>query len=578
MDGSDRPLPYRWSELRSWSQTLPVVIAQGKAQADRLIALKFCATFIPGPCDLAVARCFERRDVVFLVDADATRRARVAEIARALTDAAKIRVLELPGGVGAWLANGGTPDELDRLVSEAPNFEPDPASAAKTNGADVGDENAAHPPAYSDDGLALRFSARYAASSRFVAAWGRWLFWDETRWKPDETLRSFSLARLICRTASAEITNPKKADDVASAKTVAAVVTLARADRCHAATVEQWDLQPMEFNAPWTVDLKTGEGRPPRREDYCTKIAAVRPGGECPRWRQFLAEITDGAAELQAYLQRMAGYSLTGITTEQVLFFAHGTGSNGKSVFVNTLAAIWGDYAAVAPMESFMASTMSQHPTDLAMLRGVRLVVATEIEKGRRWAESRVKMMTGGERITARFMRQDFFTYTPQFKLLISGNNKPGLRGVDQAIRRRIHLIPFTVTIPPEKRDLELFEKLKPEWPGILQWAVEGCLEWQRIGLDPPAAVRAATEAYLASEDSFANWLDDCCDTSDPESRCNRTALWRSWKSWAENAGDLPGRSTDFYEVLERRGLRFSPLRGDRMFRGICLKSTVTLI
>jgi putative DNA primase/helicase len=190
----------------------------------------------------------------------------------------------------------------------------------------------------------------------------------------------------------------------------------------------------------------------------------------------------------------------------------------------------------------------------LASLRGARLVTAQETEQGRRWAEAKIKQLTGGDPIPARFMRQDFFTFMPKFKLLISGNNKPAIRGVDEAIRRRFHLIPFTVTIPEAERDLLLPDKLKAEWPGILQWAIEGCMEWQRIGLAPPAAVRQATDAYLAAEDAVALWLDEYC-TADPNYAERIAALFASWKAWAETAGEFVGNQKRFVHALEDRGL-----------------------
>ena len=183
--------------------------------------------------------------------------------------------------------------------------------------------------------------------------------------------------------------------------------------------------------------------------------------------------MTDGDHELVAFLQRVAGYALTGSTSAHALFFLYGTGANGKSVFVNTVAGILGDYHRTAPIETFTASSHERHPTDLAGLRGARLVTAVETEEGRRWAESRIKALTGGDKIAARFMRQDFFEFTPQFKLLIAGNHKPGLRSVDEAIRRRFNLIPFAVTIPDEERDENLTDNLKAEWPGILAWMIE---------------------------------------------------------------------------------------------------------
>ena len=290
-------------------------------------------------------------------------------------------------------------------------------------------------------------------------------------------------------------TAPKQ---LTSSKTIAAVKWMAESDRKHATTVEQWDTDPWLLNTPGgTIDLRTGELRPNTQEDYITKVAAVTPAGKCPIWLQFLAEITGGDQNLQDFLQRMFGYALTGVTTEHALFFLYGTGGNGKSVFINTISGILAEYHKPAPIETFTASQSERHPTDLAGLRGARCVTAVETEEGRKWAESKIKALTGGDAISARFMRQDFFEYVPQFKLIIAGNHKPGLRSVDEAIRRRFNLIPFTVTIPPEKRDLDLAEKLKAEWPAILQWGVEGCKQWQKIGLAPPKAVTDATNAYL---------------------------------------------------------------------------------
>ncbi len=260
------------------------------------------------------------------------------------------------------------------------------------------------------------------------------------------------------------------------------------------------------------VDLRTGILVPHRRTDANTKIATATPRGECPAWQDFLGTVTRGDAELEAYLQRVVGYCLTGVTSEHALFFLYGTGANGKSVFVTTVSGSRVGYATFAPMDSFMAAMGERHPTDMAGLRGARLVTATETEQGRRWAESKLKTLTGGDKITARFMRQDFFEFIPQFKLIIAGNHKPAIRNVDEAMRRRLHLIPFTVTIPPNQRDQKLPEKLLAERDGILAWAVDGCREWQRIGLKPPAAVAAATKEYFEAEDSLGRWLDERCE------------------------------------------------------------------
>jgi putative DNA primase/helicase len=228
-------------------------------------------------------------------------------------------------------------------------------------------------------------------------------------------------------------------------------------------------------------------------------------------------------------------------------------------------------------MDTFTASRDDRHPTDLAGLRGARLVTSQETEEGRHWAEAKIKALTGGDPISARFMRQDFFTYTPQFKLVIAGNHKPSLRGVDEAIRRRFHLVPFTVTI--DAPDKALPDKLRPEWPGILQWAIEGCLEWQRIGLAPPTAVRHATEAYLASEDAVAQWLDECCAV-DKTHQGRSAELFKNWKAWAEASGEAAGNQKQFTRSLEGRGfVRFQDSGTRRaMFRGLTLRPDEALL
>jgi len=222
-------------------------------------------------------------------------------------------------------------------------------------------------------------------------------------------------------------------------------------------------------------------------------------------------------------------------------------------VLLSTVAGIIGDYHRTAPFETFVASNGDRHPTDLAGLRGARLVTATETEEGRRWAEARIKQLTGGDTISARFMRQDFFEFRPAFKLVGAGNHKPSLRSVDEAIRRRLHLIPFAVTIPAEERDVELVEKLKVEWPGILAWMIEGCLEWQKNGLRPPRAVREATEAYMAAEDAIAAWIDDKCER-DAKEWSALTLLFRSWSGWAQAAGEIAGAMKTFADALVTRG------------------------
>jgi putative DNA primase/helicase len=301
-----------------------------------------------------------------------------------------------------------------------------------------------------------------------------------------------------------------------------------------------------------------------------TKITAVAPDADCPipTWAAFLDRVTQSKAELVSYLQRMAGYALTGSTREHALFFAHGTGGNGKTTFINIISEAAGDYAKTAPIETFTATNHDRHPTDLAGLGGARLVTAIETEEGRRWAESRIKTLTGGDKIAARFMRQDFFEYTPQFKLIIAGNHKPGLRSVDEAIRRRFNLIPFAVTIPPDQRDDKLSDKLRAELPGILAWVIAGTQEWLEHGLSTPTIVTAATCAYLEAEDAIAAWIEDRCER-DISTFSTSTMLFSSWSEWATANGEHVGSMKRFVAALETRGFTPERRKYGRGFVGI---------
>ncbi len=239
------------------------------------------------------------------------------------------------------------------------------------------------PPAFSDEALAVRFAERHAPSLRFIAGWGRWMAWDGKVWARDETMAAFDLARAICRQAAAERNDARQAQNVASAKTVAAVERLARADRRLAATVDQWDQNPMVLNTPGgVIDLMDGQIRPHRAEDYLTRITAVSPDGTCPRFLAFLDQITGADADLVAYIWRVLGYSLTGSTREQALFFAYGTGANGKSVLLSTASRIMGSYAKSAPAEAFMATRGDRIPNDIAALRGAVSPRRSKLTKG----------------------------------------------------------------------------------------------------------------------------------------------------------------------------------------------------
>lgn len=471
------------------------------------------------------------------------------------------------------------PWPLDRLKHETQQLWR--LDAERNNAAGEGDGNDAGggsgggesvPAPFTEDAIALEFTTRFGADWSYVAAWGQWLTWSGARWERETTLRAFDLARLVCRDSVAQAPKPNIKARLSCAGAVAAVERLARADRRHAAETDKWDRDPWLLNAPrGVVNLRTGNLSPHDRMLAMTKMTTASPNGDCPVWRQFLATVTADDAELQAYLRRVVGYGLTGATTEHALFFLYGTGANGKSVFVNVVSTVLGDYATTAPIDMFMAATGERHSTDMAGLRGARLVAAVETEQGRRWAESKLKALTGGDRITARFMRQDFFEFTPQFKLVVAGNHKPAIRNIDEAMRRRFHMVPFTVTIPPAQRDKTLTDRLLAERDGILAWAVDGCLEWQRVGLNPPHAVLAATEEYFQAEDALGRWLDERCERNANHTETSAT-LYADWKTWAEMNGEFAGSIKRFAENLSSRGFERWRDRQSKGFQGLRLR------
>jgi putative DNA primase/helicase len=421
-----------------------------------------------------------------------------------------------------------------------------------------------------EDALALRFSERHAHDLRYVALKNQWFHWDGTRWAPEKTHLAFDMARSSVREDAAAFGNGKPPEKIYTAKTFAAVHTLARADRRQAATVEQFDGDPWMLTArSETIDLRTGLGKPPDPADYITKTTAcdvAEQATEHPLWTEFLNRVTDNNQELVAFLQRYLGYCLTGDTSEHRFVFAYGTGANGKSTLVNTVAKVLADYATVADVGTFLAANHERHPTDVAKLHGARFVVAQETEKGRRWDETKIKTMTGGDKMTARFMRQDFFDFHPTFKLFITGNNKPRLDNVDEAMRRRLLLVPFTVQIPPDERDPDLPKKLEAEWPAILRWLVDGCLEWQRIGLSPPPMVTDATAAYFDDQDLIKQWLEDCTKDGGPFAFTLTTQLFASWRHWCEERHMERGSLEALSSTLQDRG--FTKKRDGRGRRG----------
>jgi putative DNA primase/helicase len=410
----------------------------------------------------------------------------------------------------------------------------------------------------SQDQLAQMFTDLYKHEFQFVAERSCWYHWTGKQWRIERTGLIYDRIRKICKKfATDERLGIPDRRKLLKADFIAGVERLARSDRSHAATSDQWDKDPMLFNTPGgTVDLKTGQLLAHDSSRHITQMGSVTPKEmPTPIWDAFLAKVQPDP-NVRAFLDRWNGYALTGKTTEHKLVFNYGGGRNGKGVFQTVQMEIFGTYATSAPMELLVESKFDRHPTEIARLNGPRLVAMSETEEGRRWNESRVKSMTGGDPLTGRFMKQDFFSFIPRFKFFISGNFPPVIRNVDEAIKARLHFVKWPVRIPEEEQDKDLIEKLRPEHAGILfKWIVAG-MEWQKNGLQPPVSVNETTSDYLKTEDRFGMWLEEC-DTSKRDSFSSNDSLYRSWSEWCQREGEyLCGSKTKFTQELEKRGYR----------------------
>lgn len=421
-----------------------------------------------------------------------------------------------------------------------------------------------------EDGVALLFEAQHGGRLLFDHDIGAWFVWTGKRWRKETTQLAFEWARQVAREAATLSDKDGKRTTAAKSGFVGGVERFCRSTRAFATTSAAWDVDPFLIGTPdGTVDLRNGRVIEARQQDRITKLAAVGPAAkaDCPRWLQFLLEATKGDREVIRFLQQACGYFLTGDTREHALFFIHGDGGNGKSVFVNTITKILGDYTVTAAMDTFTAGLGNKHPTELARLHGARLVTASETEEGKSWNEQRIKELTGGDTITARFMRQDFFEFVPVLKLCIIGNHRPTLANVDEALKRRLNFIPFVNK--PTVKDPNLEVALRDEWPGILRWMIDGCLDWQANGLLRPAAVTEDTERYFVDQDLMGQWLEDCC-LVDRENKnvWDRSAdLLASWRSYSEHSGDKAPNSKSFGEAMRKRG--FIPRKAAKGVRAI---------
>jgi putative DNA primase/helicase len=432
-----------------------------------------------------------------------------------------------------------------------------------------------------DVGNAHRFVTQNGRDVRFCHNWRKWIFWDGSRWRVDETgeieRRAKDTVRKLYGEASCETNDDlrKKLGTWArvseSRSRITAMIELAKSEPRIPVLPADLDADAWILNCSnGTIDLKTGELRQHRPGDLITKLVPVPYDAEakCPNFRKFLHEIFAGNDRLIKFLQRAIGYSLTGSTQEQVIFIFYGHGANGKSTLLETIRAALGDYSRTADPTLLLTRKSDGVRNDVARLAGARFVSTAETEAGRHLAEVLVKQLTGGDKVTARYLYSEFFEFDAQFKLYLATNHKPVIHGTDNAIWRRIRLVPFEVTIPEEQQDRTLPQKLSKELTGILAWAVRGCLRWQKHGLGQPKEVSAATQEYREEMDVIGAFLKDRCIVK-KEAKVRASDLYQAYKSWCEKNGERPLTQQKLGVALADRNFRRYRTGTARMWLGI---------
>jgi putative DNA primase/helicase len=427
-------------------------------------------------------------------------------------------------------------------------------------------------PYASEMALAEAFSQR----SRGRFRWSPGLDWMRntgTHWERDSTLERYSLAKAVCRDAAKPLGEDRMRYRLTAASTVNSVVGLAKSEPAISTPVEEWDASPMLLNTrDGAYDLRTGR-RVDSGKNLFTQVTSIAPDSnmETPVWSRFLSDIFAADVETIEFIQRMAGYCLTGDVREQKLFFMHGAGANGKSVLIDALAAVMGSYSHNLPAEALMSRRGDEHPTIFASLFGKRLAISSELEDNAHWAEAKIKELTGNETISARFMRQDFFTFRISHKHLVSGNFRPRLKGDDYAMARRMVLIPFEQTFEGSRRDPLLARKLRNEYPGILSWCIAGARKWAESGLRVPAHINDASQSYIHENDDLALWIEDCCEVGKGLQGAS-AELYASFAQWKDAAGEKAPSQRAFSQRLARKGFEPFRNRAARGFSGLMLK------
>lgn len=578
-------VPYRYPELLRAPEGEVVYVVEGEKDVDNLVPLGFVATTNPGGSGkwrmllkAAVVKAFTGRTVVVIPDNDEPGELHAVDVATRLKEiAASVKVLKLPGvkDVSDWIAAGGTRDKLVELTKGS-TINPDDPSVVRKHTVDSVSRPGARP--FTDYGNAQRLVDRRGLDIRYVAAVGQWFIWDKRHMRADElnviqeyakeTVRGIygEAAGVEDREARDAIVGHARRSE--SARSIAALVALAKSDPAVAIGTDRLDADPYLLNCPnGTVDLRTGAIREHRREDLITKLCPTEydPTTTCPLWERTLdlifpaAPVTSSAADatagpppgnrpLIAYIQRLFGLASTGLVRATLPIF-FGNGANGKSTVLNTVLDVLGKaYAMQAPHNFLMAKHGESHPTDQADLLGMRLVAVSETEKGKKLDTALVKGLTGGEAIRARRMKKDFFEFRPTHTLILCTNHRPRIPDTDDGIWRRVSLVPFAVKfwdpdrgdVGPEhlRQDKSLPERLRVEYRGILAWIVRGAMAFLKDGLGESPEVRTETEDYRSGENVVGQFFAERVVNATRDERVALKDLYKAYVEWCEQNGE----------------------------------------
>ena len=557
----------------------PVIVVEGEKDADKLASRGFAATCNHGGAGkwrAAHAKPLKGAVVYLCGDSDEPGIKHMQQVGCSLMGVAStIRMIDLGYPVTAshgkdisdWLGEGHTKEEFQIKLDEAVEFVP--PEQDEENAEEQESIPGGYPYNLTDGGNSEVFISVHGNDILYCHAWKEWLIWNGNHWSVDRSERVISLALETCRhlyqIAPREATEKRKESlavhALRSESRPKLTSMLLLAQRLRPVTPEKLDTDPLLLGLPnGVLDLRSLHFREPDRDDLITKETGVAfdEKADCPRFKQFLFEIFDGSMALSSYIQRIIGYCLTGLTDEQCIFIPFGGGENGKSTFIETMVALFGDYSMTMRPEVLMLGGRAdgeRATPAMARLPGVRFLSSIESQEGRKLNEALIKQMSGGDTISARKLYSKNFDFVPNFKLFLATNHLPEIQGTDHAIWRRLQCIPFNVRFDGNNKDLKLKNKLLLELPGILNWAIEGCRMWQKDGLNPPSEVERATGIYRGLMDILVSFIDDCL-IQEFGMKTRKSDLFRVYLTWCARNGEHPQSQRELSIKLSERGFK----------------------